>query len=98
MSHSASFCATGSEIVSRTCVASVALCVSRSSITRASESLSACEVDEVAAIANGALGGLATGTRFGACSGATDGGFGADRAVAAPVDGRAGGGDIVLRV
>src|SRR3954465_10236777 len=72
MIHSASFRATGSEIVAAALVASPALRLRTSSITVSSVSLSACEVEEVAATAAGV-----TGLRGGAClrgAGARNGG------------------------
>src|SRR5215212_2665293 len=59
MIHSASFRATGSAIVASAWVASAGLCLRTSSMTFSSALLSACEVDEVAAIAAGE--GLRTG-------------------------------------
>src|SRR6516165_12479639 len=54
MIHSASFLATGSEIVASTWVASSGLCLRISSMTVSSASRSSLDVDEVAAIAAGA--------------------------------------------
>src|SRR3954465_1428390 len=62
MIHSASLRATGSEIGAAALVASPALRLRTSSITVSSVSLSACEVDEVAATAAGV-----TGLRGAAC-------------------------------
>jgi hypothetical protein len=55
MIHSASFLATGSDIAAAVCVASAGLCLRTSSMTFSSASVSACEVDDVAATAAGAL-------------------------------------------
>src|SRR3954468_19446058 len=62
MIHSASFRATGSEIAAAALVASPALRLRTSSITVSSVSLSACDVEEVAATAAGV-----TGLRGAAC-------------------------------
>src|SRR5437868_7696812 len=62
MIHSASFFATGSDIAAADWVSSAVLCLRTSSTTFSSASLSACEVDDVAATAAGG-GGLR------ACSG-----------------------------
>src|SRR5258705_11154597 len=59
MIHSASFLATGSDIAAAVCVASAGLCLRTSSMTFSSASVSACEVDDVAATAAG--GGLRAG-------------------------------------
>src|SRR6267143_1838871 len=55
MIHSASFFATGSEITAAACVASAGLCLRTRSMTFSNASVSACEVDEVAATAAGAV-------------------------------------------
>src|SRR5258705_7098167 len=60
MIHSASFLATGSDIAAAVCVASAGLCLRTSSMTFSSASASACEVDDVAAMAAGG-GGLRAG-------------------------------------
>src|SRR6202035_2729239 len=60
MSHSASFLATGSEMVASAWVASAGLCLRSRSMTFSSASVSACEVDDVAATAAG-VGGLRAG-------------------------------------
>src|ERR1700716_3474923 len=60
MIHSASFFATGSEIAASVCFASASLCLPIPSMTFSSASVSACEVDDVAATAAGA-GGLRAG-------------------------------------
>src|SRR5712672_2668830 len=60
MIHSASFFATGSDIAASVCVASAGLCLRTRSMTFSSASVSACEVDDVAATAAGA-GGLRAG-------------------------------------
>src|SRR5438067_11989088 len=60
MIHSASLRATGSVIAASAWVASAGLCLRTSSMTFSSASVSACEVDEVAATA-AAGGGLRTG-------------------------------------
>src|SRR5215213_9012038 len=60
MIHSASLFATGSEIAACACVASAGLCLRTSSMTFSSASVSACEVDDVAATAAG-TDGLRTG-------------------------------------
>src|SRR6202040_3083104 len=49
MIHSASFLATGSDIGASACVASAGLCLRMISMTFSSASVSACEVDVVAA-------------------------------------------------
>src|ERR1700761_3926660 len=59
MIHSASFRATGSDMAASDCVASAGWCLRRSSMTFSSASVSACEVEDVAANAAGA-GGLRT--------------------------------------
>src|ERR1700692_2160379 len=56
MIHSASFFATGSDIAASASVASAGLCVRTRSMTFSSASVSACEVDDVAATAGGADG------------------------------------------
>src|SRR5260370_20833006 len=66
MIHSASFFATGSDIAASVCVASAGLCLRMSSMTFSSASVSACEVDDVAATAAGA-GGLRAGGGKAAC-------------------------------
>src|SRR4051812_50100326 len=82
MIHSASFRATGSEIVAAALVASPALRLRTSSITVSSVSLSACDVEEVAATAAGVTGlrGAAcwrgAGGRTGAAAGLAGGGGG----------------------
>src|SRR5713226_1487694 len=60
MIHSARFLPTGSGIAASVWFASAGLCLRTSSMTFSSASLSACEVDDVAAIAAGA-GGLRAG-------------------------------------
>src|SRR5258706_15114151 len=60
MIHSASFFATGSDIAASACVASAGLCLRTRSMTFSSASVSACDVDDVAATAAGA-GGLRAG-------------------------------------
>src|SRR5580704_14987562 len=60
MIHSASFLATGSEIAASAWVASEGLCLRTSSMTFSSASVSACEVEDVAATAAWA-GGLRAG-------------------------------------
>src|SRR5580693_5104705 len=60
MIHSASFLATGSDMSASACVASAGLCLRTSSMTFSSASVSACEVDVVAATA-----AVATGLRAG---------------------------------
>src|SRR5881227_3116028 len=57
MIHSASFLATGSDIAAAVWVASAGLCLRTSSMTFSSASVSACEVEDVAATAAGG-GGL----------------------------------------
>src|SRR3979411_1199280 len=64
MIHSASFFATGSDIAASVCVASAGLCLRTRSMTFSSASVSACEVDDVAAIAGAAGGGATTGAVF----------------------------------
>src|SRR6478672_8566868 len=59
MIHSASFLATGSDIAAAVCVASAGLCLRTSSLTISSVPASACEGDDVAAMAAG--GGLRAG-------------------------------------
>src|SRR6476659_2375179 len=59
MIHSASFLATGSDIAAAVGVASAGLCLRTSSMTFSSAPASACEVDDVAAMAAG--GGLRAG-------------------------------------
>src|SRR6202011_5827489 len=66
MIHSASFFATGSDIAASVCVASAGLCLRTRSMTFSSASVSACEVDDVAATAAGA-GGLRAGGGKAAC-------------------------------
>ena len=90
MIHSASFRATGSEIVPAALVASPALRLRTSSMTVSSVSLSACDVEEVAATAAGVTGlrGAAcwrvAGARTGAATGlAGAGAVGLTMAVAA---------------
>src|ERR1700730_12702306 len=56
MIHSASFLATGSDMAASTWVASAGLCLRTSSMTFSSASVSACEVDDVAATAAGTTG------------------------------------------
>src|ERR1700726_790369 len=56
MIHSASFLATGSEMSASAWVASAGLCLRTSSMTFSSASVSACEVDDVAATAAGTTG------------------------------------------
>src|SRR5216684_216197 len=56
MIHSASFLATGSDIAASVWVASAGLCLRTSSMTFSSASVSACEVDDVAATAAGVTG------------------------------------------
>src|SRR3954465_11495384 len=75
MIHSASFRATGSEIVAAALVASPALRLRTSSITVSSVSLSACDVEEVAATAAGVTGlrGAACWRGAGASTGAATG-------------------------
>src|SRR4051794_41784338 len=95
MIHSASFRATGSEIAAAALVASPALRLRTSSITVSSVSLSACDVEEVAATAAGVTGlrGAAcwrgAGARAGAATGPA-GGRGGGLARGRPA--RAGGG------
>src|SRR5947208_3293886 len=60
MIHSASFLATGSDIAAAIWVASAGLCLRTSSMTFSSASVSACDVDDVAATAAGG-GGLRAG-------------------------------------
>src|SRR5437868_6628167 len=60
MIHSASFLATGSDIAAAVWVASAGLCLRTRSMTFSSASVSACEVDDVAATAAGG-GGLRAG-------------------------------------
>src|SRR2546421_8359303 len=60
MIHSASFLATGSDIAAAVWVASAGLCLRTSSMTFSNASVSACEVDDVAATAAGG-GGLRVG-------------------------------------
>src|SRR6059058_440334 len=60
MIHSASFLATGSDIAAAVWVASAGLCLRTSSMTFSSASVSACEVEDVAATAAGG-GGLRAG-------------------------------------
>src|SRR3981081_1806205 len=78
MIHAASFFATGSDIAASAWVASAGLCLRTSSMTFSSASVSACEVDDVAAIAAGGgdlragAGGRAAGWRVaGRMAGAT---------------------------
>src|SRR5471030_755923 len=67
MIHSASFFATGSDIAASACVASAGLCLRISSMTFSSASVSACEVDDVAATAAGVVGLRAIGGGNAAC-------------------------------
>src|ERR1700694_2873777 len=67
MIHSASFLATGSDIAASVWVASAGLCLRTSSMTFSSASVSACEVDDVAATAAGAGGLRAGGGGSAAC-------------------------------
>src|SRR3979490_537004 len=67
MIHSASFFATGSDIAASVCVASAGLCLRTSSMTSSGASVSACEVDDVAATAAGAGGLRAGGDGKAAC-------------------------------
>src|ERR1700694_1002652 len=67
MIHSASFLATGSDMAASACVASAGLCLRTSSMTFSSPSLSACEVDDVAATAAGVGGWRAGGGGRAAC-------------------------------
>src|ERR1700722_11387179 len=60
MSHSPSFLATGSDMAASACVASAGWCLRTSSMTFSSASVSACEVDDVAATAAG-VGGMRAG-------------------------------------
>src|ERR1700724_1468247 len=60
MIHSASFFATGSDIAASAWVASAGLCLRTRSMTFSSASVSACEVDDVAATA-AVAGGLRAG-------------------------------------
>src|SRR6266705_820564 len=60
MIHSASFLATGSDIAAAVWFASAGLCLRTSSMTFSSASVSACEVNDVAATAAG-CGGLRAG-------------------------------------
>src|SRR4030088_568983 len=60
MIHSASFLAPGSNIAASAWVASAGLCLRTSSMTFSSASVSACEVEDVAATAAGG-GGLRVG-------------------------------------
>src|SRR5258708_16306473 len=61
MIHSASFLATGSDIAAWACVASAGLCLRTSSMTFSSASVSAWDVDDLAANAAVARGGRAGG-------------------------------------
>src|SRR3981081_600441 len=81
MIHSASFFATGSDIAASVCVASAGLCLRTSSMTFSSASVSACEVDDVAATAAGAVGLRAAGRA--ACLRALGAGGGASGAAVA---------------
>src|SRR5260370_13217627 len=81
MIHSASFLATGSDIAASVWVASTGLCLRTSSMTFSSASVSACEVDDVAATAAcgaglraGAGGKAACWRVAGAMAGATGAG------------------------
>src|ERR1700726_640550 len=67
MIHSASFLATGSEMSASAWVASAGLCLRTSSMTFSSASVSACEVDDVAATAAGVGGLRAVGGGNAAC-------------------------------
>src|ERR1700716_2695496 len=67
MIHSASFFATGSDIAASVCVASAGLCLRTRSMTFSSASVSACEVDDVAATAAGTGGLRAAGGGKAAC-------------------------------
>src|ERR1700688_2045715 len=81
MIHSASFLATGSEMAASAWVASAGLCLRTSSMTLSSASVSACEVEDVAATAAWAGGLRAGGGGKAACwrvAGAMAGAAGAD--------------------
>src|SRR3954453_7291765 len=99
MIHSASFRATGSDIVAAALVASPALRLRTSSITVSSVSLSACDVEEVAATAAGVTGlrGAAcwrgAGARTGAAAG-LGGGVGGAGAVGLTMAVAAGAGEV----
>src|SRR5438876_1847591 len=67
MIHSASFLATGSDIAAAVWVASAGLCLRTSSMTFSSASVSACDVDDVAATAAGGEGLRAGGGGKAAC-------------------------------
>src|ERR1700722_9726025 len=67
MIHSASFRATGSDMAASACVASAGWCLRTSSMTFSSASVSACEVDDVAATAAAAGGFRAVGGGNAAC-------------------------------
>src|ERR1700722_407350 len=67
MIHSASFRATGSDMAASACVASAGWCLRTSSMTFSSASVSACEVDDVAATAAGDGGLRAVGGGNAAC-------------------------------
>src|SRR5713101_1767920 len=67
MIHSASFLATGSDIAAAVWVASAGLCLRTSSMTFSSESVSTCEVDDVAATAAGGAGLRAGASGKAAC-------------------------------
>src|ERR1019366_3907066 len=67
MIHSASFLATGSEMAASAWVASAGLCLRTRSMTFSSASVSACEVDDVAATAAGVGGLRAVGGGKAAC-------------------------------
>src|SRR5471032_3083960 len=84
MIHSASFFATGSDMAASAWVASAGLCLRISSMTFSSASVSACEVDDVAATAAGVVGLRAIGGGNAACcrvAGAMAGATGAAPAV-----------------
>src|ERR1700722_4261405 len=67
MIHSASFLATGSDMAASAWLASAGWCLPTSSMTFSSASVSACEVDDVAANAAGAGGVRAVGGGNAAC-------------------------------
>src|ERR1700712_4648622 len=67
MIHSASFRATGSDIAAAACVASAGFLLRTSSMTFSTASVSACDVDDVAAIAAGGGGFRAGGGGSAAC-------------------------------
>src|SRR5882672_1023074 len=88
MIHSASFFATGSDIAAWACVASADLCLRTRSMTFCSASVSAWDVDDVAATA-AVAGGLRAGGKA-ACwrvAGARAGAAGAGARGAAAADG-----------